>query len=517
MKFKYGEIGLFHSGVQACHTRQVRAEPEGMAVTERFLILLGSILLQMTDDTPPSSLPHHVVTTFDRDGVSEARRHVNEAGAEQSSALERIITIGRGQADIAVALRAVAVTLRRQDTTKSAAEVQTLMDTARRQLAAVTHLEGVVEAALRKVTTTPVEHISVQVLQGISDTAHEQLANLEQLIAEAQDNTNSVQQAAELERIGDAVHTALQDNQPEQVAEPVASLSMAVHQTVEEIAKLDLEGMLSDLTDAAARLALGHLGETVPEPRMAEGVALARSLNHIAASLARSREERLSSHRDLEGFARAAAHDLQEPLRTIGMYASLLRHRYAEVLDDQGRQYLEVIQDALKRERELVHDLLEFARLGAAEPNRGDADAGLIVTQVIGEYAPLIAATNATVNVAPLPMVQADSVEFLQLWRHLIGNALKFRRHDVAPVINVRVAHDAEAWQFVIEDNGIGFDQQYAERVFGMMERLHTTLRFEGSGLGLAICKKIVERAGGRLWVESTLGRGSTFHFTWPK
>ncbi|AFZ67036.1 sensor histidine kinase [Deinococcus peraridilitoris] len=471
----------------------------------------------MTDDTLPSSLSHNDSANFDREGASEARRHIGAAGAEQSSALERIITIGRGQADITVALRQVAESLRRQDPTRSTAEVQTLMDTARRQLAAVAHLEGVVGAALRKVTTTPVEHISAQVLQGISDTAHEQLANLEQLIAEAQDNTSSAQQVAELERIGDKVHTALQDNEMEQVAEPVASLSLAVQHTVEEIARLDLESMFSDLTDAAARLALGHLGETVPEPRMVEGVALARSLNHIAASLARSREERLSNNRDLEGFARAAAHDLQEPLRTIGMYASLFHHRYAEALDDQGRQYLEVIQDALKRERELVHDLLEFARLGAAEPHRGDADANLIVTQVIGEYAPLIAATNATVTIAPLPMVHADSVEFLQLWRHLIGNALKFRRHDVAPVIEVRVTHDTEAWQFVVEDNGIGFDQQYAERVFGMMERLHTTLRFEGSGLGLAICKKIVERAGGRLWVESTLGSGSTFHFTWPK
>ena len=471
----------------------------------------------MTDDAAPSSLPEHEAARFPRDGVTEARRHVNEAGAEQSSALERIITIGRGQADIAVALRDVAQTLSQQDSARSAAEVQTLMDTAQRQLAAVHHLEGIVQAALREVTTTPVVHISAQVLQGISDTAHEQLANLDQLIAEAQDSTTSSEQAQELERIGDSVHTAVQNNESEQVAERVASLRMAVQHTADEITRLDLESMFSDLTDAAARLALGHLGEAVPEPRMAEGVALARSLNHIATSLARSREERLNSHRDLEGFARAAAHDLQEPLRTIGMYASLFRHRYAEVLDEQGLQYLEVIQDALKRERELVHDLLEFARLGAAEPNRGDADASSIVKQVIGEYAALIAATNANVTVEPLPMVHADRAEFTQLWRHLIGNALKFRRHDVAPVISVRSAQHTEEWEFLIEDNGIGFEQQYAERVFGMMERLHTTLRFEGSGLGLAICKKIVERAGGRLWVESKPGSGSTFHFSWPK
>jgi signal transduction histidine kinase len=470
----------------------------------------------MTDDAAPASPPRPDATVH-RDGVNEARRHVNAAGMQQSSALERIITIGRGQSEIAVALREVTETLR-HDTVKSAAEVQALITTARRQLAAVTHLERVVEAALRQVTTTPVEHISAQVLQGIRDTANEQLANLEQLIAEAQDHT-SPRQAAELERIGDTVHTALQDHHDaaEQTAEPVAVLSRVVHLTAEEIVRLDLESMFGDLTDAAARLALGHLGESVPEPQLAEGVALARSLNHIAASLARSRDERLSSHRDLEGFARAAAHDLQEPLRTIGMYASLLSHRYGEVLDDQGRQYLDVIQDALKRERELVHDLLAFARLGAAEPNREDADAHALVAHVVEEYAPSIAATNATVTVAPLPMVRADRAEFSQLWRHLIGNALKFRRHDAAPIIDVRVVHDAGAWQFVVQDNGIGFDQQYADRVFGMMERLHTTLRFEGSGLGLAICKKIVERAGGRLWVESTPGSGSSFHFTWPK
>ncbi len=470
----------------------------------------------MTDDPRTISLHSDSGAAFTREGVDEARRHVDEAGAEQSSALERIITIGRGQANITVALRQVAESLRRQDTTRSTAEVQALVGTAQRQLAAVTHLEGVVAAALFSVTATPIEHISVDVLQGISAKARDQLANLEQLIAEAQDNTTSVQQVAELERIGETVHTALHDHQEAQVAEPLMSLSLAVQHTVEEIAKLDLETMFGDLSQAAARLAQGHLGETVPEPLMAEGVALARSLNHIAASMARSEEERLSSNRDLEGFARAASHDLQEPLRTIGMYASLLDQRYAHVLDDQGRQYLSVIQDALKRERKLVHDLLEFARLGAAENNQAETDAGLIVAQVIGEFATLISATGAVFTVAPLPVVVASEAEFLQLWRNLIGNALKFRQQDVTPLISVHVVRDEQAWHFTLEDNGIGLKQEYSERVFGMMERLHTSLRFEGSGLGLAICRKIVERAGGRLWLESEPGTGSVFHFTWP-
>lgn len=474
------------------------------------------ILQRMTDDALSPSLHLNDVTTFNSEGVSEARRHVDEAGAEQSSALERIITIGRGQADITIALRQVAESLRQQDSTRSTAEVQALVGTARRQLAAVTHLEGVVAAALHKVTTTPIEHISVDVLQGISATARDQLANLEQLISEAQDNTTSVKQVAELERIGETVHLALHDSREDQVAEPVTALSLMVQRTVEEIAKLNLGTMFSDLTQAAARLAEGHLGETIPEPRLTEGVALARSLNHIAASMARSREERLSSNRDLEGFARAAAHDLQEPLRTIGMYASLLGHRYADVLDEQGRHYLSVIQDALNRERTLVHDLLEFAHLGAAEQARVETDASLIVAQVIREYASLIALTGATLTVPPLPVIHADSAEIKQLWRNLIGNALKFRRQDVAPVISIQATHDAGAWQFVVKDNGIGFEQHYADRVFGMMQRLHTGLRFEGSGLGLAICTKIVERAGGRLWVQSEPGMGSAFYFTWP-
>ncbi|CAM3687378.1 histidine kinase [Deinococcus saxicola] len=469
----------------------------------------------MTDDAPLLSLPPESVTILNRDGISEARRHVDEAGAEQNSALERIITIGRGQADITVALQQVAASLRRQDGARSTAEVEALVGTARRQLAAVTHLEGVVAAALHKVTSTPIEHISVDVLRGISATARDQLTNLEQLLAEAQDTATSSHQMAELERIGETVHSAL-DSREGRGAEPVTSLSLMVEQTVDEIAKLNLESMFSDLTQAASRLAQGHLGETVPEPSMSEGVALARSLNHIAASLTRSREERLSSSRDLEGFARAASHDLQEPLRTIGMYTSLLGQRYADVLDDQGRQYLSVIQDALRRERGLVHDLLEFARLGAAEQHQVETDAGLIVAQVIGDSAALIASTGAVITVAPLPSLRADPLELSRLWRHLIGNALKFRRQGVPPVIDVRVTRDAEVWQFVVVDNGMGFEQQYAERIFGMMERLHTSLRFEGSGLGLAICTKIVEQAGGRLWVDSEPGTGSAFHFTWP-
>ncbi|THF84363.1 hypothetical protein E7T09_20365 [Deinococcus sp. KSM4-11] len=454
-------------------------------------------------------------TPANHDGAREARRHVNEAGIEQSSALERIITIGRGQGDISMALQQVAASLRSPDTTRSPAEVQSLMGTARRQLAAVAHLEGVVAAALHAVRVTPVEHISVEVLQGISATARDQLANLEQLIAEAQDTTTSVQHQAELEQICATVHTAL-DIQDRQIAEPVASLSMVVEQTVDEIAKLNLESMFNDLTQAAGRLAQGHLDETVPEPLLSEGVALARSLNHIAAFMARSRDERLSTNRDLEGFARAASHDLQEPLRIIGMYASLLSQRYSDVLDVQGQQYLGVIQDALKRERVLVHDLLEFARLGAAEQRHVQIDAAVVVAEVIDEYAALIGATETLVTVAPLPTVHADPLEFTQLWRNLIGNALKFRREEGRPVISVRVTLDAEVWHFVVEDNGMGFDQRYADQVFGMLERLQTALHFEGSGLGLAISTKIVERAGGRLWVDSELGTGSVFHFTWP-
>ncbi len=470
----------------------------------------------MPDESSPPSAPPDQPNPFNRQGVSDARRHVDEAGAEQSSALERIITIGRGQADITVALRQVAETLRREDTTKSTAEIQALVATARRQLAAVQHLEGVVSAALHKVTTTPIEHISVDVLQGISITAREQLTNLEQLIAEAQSGTTTARQVAELERIGDTVHSALGNPHSGEVLEPVTSLSLMVQKTVEEIATLDFEAMFGDLTRAAGRLAQGHLGETVPEPLMAEGVALARSLNHIAASMSRAREERLSSHRDLEGFARAAAHDLQEPLRTVGMYASLLERRYADVLDDQGRQYFVVIQDALKRERLLVRDLLEFARLGAAAYSVTETDAGLIVGEVIDEYAELLRTTGARFTVAPLPIIQADPAEFTQLWRNLIGNALKFRRAGVAPDIDLQVARDGEAWHFVLEDNGIGVEPQYAEQVFGMLNRLHSSLRFEGSGLGLAICTKIVERVGGRLWLESEPGQGSAFHFTWP-
>ncbi|HET9620026.1 MAG TPA: PAS domain S-box protein [Kofleriaceae bacterium] len=227
----------------------------------------------------------------------------------------------------------------------------------------------------------------------------------------------------------------------------------------------------------------------------------------------RHEDELRRSNAELEQFAYIASHDLQEPLRMVASYTELLAQRYRGKLDDKADKYIHYAVDGAKRMQRLVADLLAYSRVGSQGKSLVPVAADAIVKSVLHVLGEPIRHAGAEVTVGALPRVLADETQLRQLFQNLIGNALKFRG-EAAP----RIAIDAELvedrWRFRVRDNGIGIDMQYAERIFEMFQRLHERGKYEGSGIGLAIAKRIVERHGGTIWIESAPGLGTTFAFT---
>ncbi|MFN0007939.1 MAG: MASE1 domain-containing protein [Planctomycetota bacterium] len=220
------------------------------------------------------------------------------------------------------------------------------------------------------------------------------------------------------------------------------------------------------------------------------------------------------SNADLEHFADVVSHDLQEPLRSIRANAQLLALS-AGGLDSEGRARIDRISRGAQRMQQLVTDLLAYGRVGARGARASSADGAVVMREVLEDMRSAIEESGARVDVGPLPLVHADRAQFGQLLRNLIGNAIKFRRSE-PPEVLVRGERCGRECVFSVRDNGIGIEMGCAERIFGMFARLHPHERFPGTGIGLAICKKIVQGHGGRIWVESEPGNGSTFFFTLP-
>jgi PAS domain S-box-containing protein len=228
-------------------------------------------------------------------------------------------------------------------------------------------------------------------------------------------------------------------------------------------------------------------------------------------------DELRRSNADLEQFAYIASHDLQEPLRMVASYTELLAQRYQGQLDERADKYIFYAVDGARRMQQLVADLLAFARVGSQGKPLAPVDSGAVLAKVLHVLAPRISAAGAAVLVSALPWVLADEGQLHQLLLNLLGNALKFRSEE-APLIMVKAersgAHDP--WTFAVQDNGIGIEPQYAERIFQMFQRLHERGKYDGSGIGLAIARRILERHGGRIWLRSAPGTGSSFFFTLP-
>ena len=228
-------------------------------------------------------------------------------------------------------------------------------------------------------------------------------------------------------------------------------------------------------------------------------------------------DELARSNSELEQFAYVASHDLQEPLRMIGSYTQLLERRYGDKLDADAREFMGFIVDGATRMKQLIEDLLAYSRVGTRGKELRPVPAQAALERALVNLRVAIESADARVTNDTLPEVSADDTQLTQLFQNLIGNAIKFRKPGEPIRVHVGVQDAGAEWRFSVSDNGIGIEPQYYERIFMVFQRLHTRDEYPGTGIGLAICKKVVDRHRGRIWVESALGKGSTFHFTLPK
>ncbi len=229
-------------------------------------------------------------------------------------------------------------------------------------------------------------------------------------------------------------------------------------------------------------------------------------------SLEAQRAELLRSNAELEQFRYIASHDMQEPIRMITSYLQILQRKYAQLYDDQARQYIGFVLGAAERMRTMVTAILEFARVGSRESVLADIDSGVNLDEALQQLAPKMEAANAQLERGDLPRVLADQSSLVCIWQNLIGNAVKFRSESPLR-IRIDAVSDGNHWRFAVSDNGVGIPDAQQPRLFKLFERAHRD-RFPGAGIGLATCKRLVEHQGGRIWFESRPGLGSTFSFT---
>jgi len=231
--------------------------------------------------------------------------------------------------------------------------------------------------------------------------------------------------------------------------------------------------------------------------------------------LAMQAQELARSNADLEQFASVASHDLQEPLRMVASYTQLLVKRYRGRIDADADEFMTFIVDGALRMQRLINDLLTFSRLGTRGKDFKPTSLKTVMQRVMVNLQPMIQESGAAVRVASLPTVASDETQMEMLLQNLVSNAIKFRGGE-PPSVAVDAARQDGEWVISVADQGIGIDPKYAERIFVIFQRLHTSAEYPGTGIGLAICKKIVERHGGRIWVASEPGHGATFSFTLP-
>lgn len=232
--------------------------------------------------------------------------------------------------------------------------------------------------------------------------------------------------------------------------------------------------------------------------------------------LRRTLEQLLASNAELERFAHIASHDLQEPARQVVCYAQLLERQLGPGLGEEDREFLGFVIAGARRMQALVRDLLAYARSNRFENGKGPLNSGTALAAALRSLQGTILARKARVDAGPMPTVQGEPDQIADLFRHLVDNALKFAHEDVPPIVAIQAERAGHSWVFSVADNGIGIEPQYFEQIFSVFKRLHTQDAYPGTGIGLALCKRIVEHHGGRIWVESRSGEGTTIRFTLP-
>lgn len=241
-----------------------------------------------------------------------------------------------------------------------------------------------------------------------------------------------------------------------------------------------------------------------------------KQMRTLNLDLAKRASELAASNAELERFAYIASHDLQEPLRMVSSFLQLLQKRYGGHLDGKADQYIHYAVDGAERMKALIMDLLEYSRVGTAKEGFGMVDVNTVLTEVSDVFREKIISAHASIDIGPMPCVWGDKVQVSQLFQNLLSNALKYHSEE-PPVIVIRAQEEPNFWRFSIGDNGIGIESQFFDKIFIIFQRLHNKSEYSGTGIGLAICKKIVERHGGKIWVESAPQKGSTFYFTISK
>ncbi len=282
---------------------------------------------------------------------------------------------------------------------------------------------------------------------------------------------------------------------------------------------------VQEMTRTAHGIAAGNLGLRVTQTAVSrndEIGTLARAFNEMTESLAKTRRdleasigELSRSNSDLEQFAYVSSHDLKEPLRMMSLYAQLLEKEVGPELDKKTSEYLEHIVDSARRMQNLINDLLVYSRVSGLKEKTEVIDLNRVVVTAKEDLRSIIQEGQATITCEPLPRVMGHRTQLVQLFENLISNAIKFHG-DQKPQVHIGCERENGHWVVSVKDNGIGIRPEYKDKIFIIFQRLHTRKEYPGTGIGLAVCKKIAERGGGKIWVDSAPGQGSTFRVSFP-
>ena len=269
----------------------------------------------------------------------------------------------------------------------------------------------------------------------------------------------------------------------------------------------EVVGLKKDGTTFSVHLAVSEIQLT--DKKIFVGVV--RDTSDMKAT----QNELAQSNKDLEQFAYVASHDLQEPLRMVSNFTDLLARRYKGKFDKDADEFIEFILDGSRRMRSLVEDLLAFSRVGSRGKALEYINSEAVFKNTLSQLSLAIEQSSAEITFDKLPMVLADDTQMGQVFQNLLSNAIKF--HSDQPLkIHVSAKKSEDQWVFSVKDNGLGIDPEHFDRIFLMFQRLHGKDEYPGTGIGLAVCKRIIDRHGGKIWIESDKGKGSTFYFSLP-